>query len=47
VLVSEDAVDWREVELPLEDWVEDVQYLWVLFPESEEVPVIREIGTRE
>lgn len=47
VLVSEDAVEWREVEAPLADWEEDVQYLWVLFPAADEAPVVREIWTIE
>ena len=47
VLVSEDAVDWREVEMPLADWEEDVQYLWVLFHPGEEAPVVKEILTLE
>lgn len=47
VLVSEDAVEWREVEAPLADWEADVQYLWVLFPAAEEAPVVREIWTLE
>ena len=47
VLVSEDAVDWREVAVPLADVEEDVQYLWVLFPPAEEAPVVKEIWTLE